>query len=352
MLTSVIYVLLLLICILFAILMIKVKKVRVLQNELRETIHTKNVLSQYNQATNTSNIISKSDLEGNITYVNDKFCEVSQYTKEEVIGLPHSILRAEENDKIFENMWNTIKSGKVWKGKIKNKKKDGTLYYIDSIISPVFDEAGNTIEYIAIRHEITDLVLKTNELNRILREDYLTKVGSRYNLIEDIANMKNPVISLMDINNFSEVNDFFGYKIGDNILKLIAKRIEDLLIHKRAYKVYRLTSDVFAILATNVEKYDFIKEVEGIAKQVVDKPFLAKGREVNIQLSCSFSFEEKSVLLETANSVRKYSKTNKNKIIYDKNLDIEKDYEKNIFWNQKIKKALEIDGIIPYFQAI
>lgn len=138
MLTSVIYVLLLLICILFAILMIKVKKVRVLQNELRETIHTKNVLSQYNQATNTSNIISKSDLEGNITYVNDKFCEVSQYTKEEVIGLPHSILRAEENDKIFENMWNTIKSGKVWKGKIKNKKKDGTLYYIDSIISPSF----------------------------------------------------------------------------------------------------------------------------------------------------------------------------------------------------------------------
>lgn len=195
-------------------------------------------------------------------------------------------------------------------------------------------------------------MLKTNELNRILREDYLTKVGSRYNLIEDIANMKNPVISLMDINNFSEVNDFFGYKIGDNILKLIAKRIEDLLIHKRAYKVYRLTSDVFAILATNVEKYDFIKEVEGIAKQVVDKPFLAKGREVNIQLSCSFSFEEKSVLLETANSVRKYSKTNKNKIIYDKNLDIEKDYEKNIFWNQKIKKALETDGIIPYFQAI
>lgn len=328
---------------------INTKKLKSTNEKLNQKI---DILKQYNNATKTSNIISNSDLQGNITYVNDKFCEVSQYSKDEILGKPHSILRAEENDAIFKDMWDTIKSGKVWRGNLRNRKKDGSFYYIDTTISPIFDANGNIFEYVAIRHEITDLIMKTKELDRILREDYLTKIGSRYKLIQDIASKNSPVIALLDINNFSEINEFFGYKIGDNILKLIAKKIEDLFLNDKNYEIYRLTSDVFAVLATDVTKEKFIARIDEVLKRITEKPFNAKGREIYIQLSSCFSFEPKNTLLETANVIRKYAKTNKSKNIYDKSLDIEKNYEQNIFWIRKIKRAIETGGVIPHYQAI
>ena len=346
------YSLILTIIFLLAFLIIKHFSLRKLKSEQKELQRKANILRQYNKATKSSNIISNSDLKGNITYVNDIFCEVSQYKREEIIGKPHNILRAEEDGEIFKSMWETIKSGNIWRGNLKNKKKDGTFYYINTTISPIFDENGEIFEYVAIRHEITDLVLKTEKLNRILREDYLTEIGSRYKLIEDIAKQENLSISILDIKNFSEVNDFFGYKIGDYILKLVAKRIEELVIKKPKYGVYRLTSDVFAILASNASKIDFIKNIKEISKIISSKAIRAKGREVFVSINYTFSFEPKETLLETANVIRKYTKSNPNQIIYDRSLEIEKDYEKNIFWTLKIKKALENNDIIPYYQAI
>ena len=346
------YSLILTIIFLLAFLIIKHFSLRKLKSEQKELQRKANILRQYNKATKSSNIISNSDLKGNITYVNDTFCEVSQYKREEIIGKPHNVLRGEEDPEIFRNLWKTIKSGNIWRGNLKNKKKDGTFYYINTTISPIFDENGEIFEYVAIRHEITDLVLKTEKLNRILREDYLTEIGSRYKLIEDISNKENLSISILDIKNFSDVNDFFGYKIGDYILKLVAKRIEELVIKKPSYSVYRLTSDVFAILASNASKIDFIKNIKEISKIISSKAIRAKGREVFVSINYSFSFEPKNSLLETANVIRKYSKTNPNQIIYDRSLEIEKDYEKNIFWTLKIKKALENNDIIPYYQAI
>ncbi len=133
---------------------------------------------------------------------------------------------------------------------------------------------------------------------------------------------------------------------------MVAKRIEELVIKKPSYSVYRLTSDVFAILASNESKIDFIKNIKEISKIISSKAIRAKGREVFVSINYSFSFEPKNSLLETANVIRKYSKTNPNQIIYDRSLEIEKDYEKNIFWTLKIKKALENNDIIPYYQAI
>ncbi|MCT7513763.1 bifunctional diguanylate cyclase/phosphodiesterase [Aliarcobacter cryaerophilus] len=346
------YSLILTIIFLLAFLIIKHFSLRKLKSEQKELKRKSNILRQYNKATKSSNIISNSDLKGNITYVNDTFCEVSQYKREEIIGKPHNILRAEEDGEIFKSMWETIKSGNIWRGNLKNKKKDGTFYYINTTISPIFDENGEIFEYVAIRHEITDLVLKTEKLNRILREDYLTEIGSRYKLIEDISKQENLSISILDIKNFSDVNDFFGYKIGDYILKLVAKRIEELVIKKPSYSVYRLTSDVFAILASNESKIDFIKNIKEISKIISSKAIRAKGREVFVSINYTFSFEPKNSLLETANVMRKYTKSNPNQIIYDRSLEIEKDYEKNIFWTLKIKKALENNDIIPYYQAI
>lgn len=339
------YLLLLLILLFLIFFILKLKEFKKLKKE-------NHILKQYNEATKDSNIISTSDLKGNITYVNDKFCEVSLYNYEEVIGKPHSIVRGEEDDEIFQQLWETIKNKKAWYGVLKNRKKNGEFYWVNINIRPILDEKNEIIEYIAIRHEITDLVLKTEELKRNLRLDSLTNIGNRYKLIEDVSKSVNPCISILDIVSFSDVNDFFGYKTGDNVLKIVARKIEELLIDKENYKVYRDHSDTFCIVAQNEDRDKFIKNIDEISKTIGKVPIVIKSRELYVQLSYIFSFESKENLLETANIIKRYSQANKNIIIYDKALELEKDYEKNIFWTLKIKKALDEDKIVPYFQPI
>ena len=339
------YLLLLLMLLLLIFFILKLKEFKKLKKE-------NHILKQYNEATKDSNIISTADLKGNITYVNDKFCEVSLYTYEEVLGKPHSIVRGEEDGKIFQQLWETIKNKKVWYGVLKNRKKNGEFYWVNINIRPILNEKDEIIEYIAIRHEITDLVLKTEELKRNLRLDSLTNIGNRYKLIEDVSKSVNPCISILDIVSFSDVNDFFGYKTGDNVLKIVARKIEELLIDKENYKVYRDHSDTFCIVAQNEDRDKFIKNIDEISKTIGKVPIVIKSRELYVQLSYVFSFESKENLLETANIIKRYSQANKNIIIYDKALELEKDYEKNIFWTLKIKKALDEDKIVPYFQPI
>ncbi|MCG3692604.1 EAL domain-containing protein [Aliarcobacter butzleri] len=339
------YLLLLLILLFLIFFILKLKEFKKLKKE-------NHILKQYNEATKDSNIISISDLKGNITYVNDKFCEVSLYAYEEVIGKPHSIVRGEEDDEIFQQLWETIKNKKVWYGVLKNRKKNGEFYWVNINIRPILNEKDEIIEYIAIRHEITDLVLKTEELKRNLRLDSLTNIGNRYKLIEDVSKSVNPCISILDIVSFSDVNDFFGYKTGDSVLKIVARKIEELLIDKENYKVYRDHSDTFCIVAENEDRDKFIKNIDEISKTIGKVPIVIKSRELYVQLSYVFSFESKENLLETANIIKRYSHANKNIIIYDKALELEKDYEKNIFWTLKIKKALDEDKIVPYFQPI
>ena len=99
-----------------------------------------------------SAIISQTDLKGTITYANRKFCEVSGYETAELLGKPHNILRHPDMPKaIFEKMWSTIQSGQVWNGLIKNLRKDGRYYWVDTEILPIKDDNNKITGYIAAR---------------------------------------------------------------------------------------------------------------------------------------------------------------------------------------------------------
>jgi PAS domain S-box-containing protein/diguanylate cyclase (GGDEF)-like protein len=320
------------------------------QKKNRDLKKENHILKQYKEAVEESNIISKADLKGNITYVNDKFCEVTLYSREEILGKPHSLLKGESSKEIFKNLWETISSKNTWHGVLKNRRKDGEFYYVNIIIKPILDENNEIIEYIAIRHEITDLIHKSEELEKSLREDFLTKEGNRFKLLEDIKKSKRPSLALLDINRFGEINDFYGYDIGDEVLRIVAKTFRKFIGNK--YSLYRIYSDEFAILADNEDKEHFIRFIKQISDSLSLNPLKIKGKEIYIQISYSISFEEKDTLKKTANMIKKYAKTNKDVVIYDKNLEIEKIYEKNIMWTTKLKKAFENDNIVPYYQAI
>ena len=114
---------------------------------------------------NVACVVSEADLKGDITYVNDLLCEVSQYTREECIGQPHSMFRHPDMPKsVYKEMWATIGKGKIFRGVIKNRKKDGTPYWVDALIAPVLGANGKPIKYIGVRFVITEQVLKQQEL--------------------------------------------------------------------------------------------------------------------------------------------------------------------------------------------
>ena len=117
------------------------------------------LLNQYKNTVDRSSIVSKTNANGIITYVNEAFCKISGYKEEELLGKSHNIVRHEDTDSsLFKEMWHTIKVlKKPWIGKIKNRKKDGSDYWVQTIINPILDADGEILEYIGIRTDITQI---------------------------------------------------------------------------------------------------------------------------------------------------------------------------------------------------
>ena len=116
-------------------------------------------------------ILSESDAYGTITYVNDKLCKVSKYNREELIGKPHNVFRHPDMPKqLFAMMWDTIKSGKTFTGIVKNRAKDGSIYWVDAVIVPIKDKDGKVIKYVGARYHIANTDIAEDLFERQMRK--------------------------------------------------------------------------------------------------------------------------------------------------------------------------------------
>ena len=201
------------------------------------------------------------DTEGNITYVNNKFTQLTGYSKEEAMGENPRILKSERHDKEFyRNMWDTLLAGAVWSGEVINRKKDGELYYERANIAPITDENKKIVGYVAIKEDVTNKKEFEIKMEKFATRDELTGVLNRRAGLEfleqeiKVADRKNEKFSLIyiDVNNLKYVNDNLGHNYGDNLIVEVCGGIKEEI--RSSDIIARLGGDEFMVVMPECDK--------------------------------------------------------------------------------------------------
>ncbi len=220
-------------------------------------------------------ISSKTDTKGFITFASQAFIEICGYSKEELIGQPHNIVRHPDMPKdSFAQMWKTIKLGHTWRGEVKNLKKDGGYYWVDAIITADYDKKNNIIGYSAIRLDIT----AQKKAQFLASYDFLTSLPNKARF-EEIASHALKVakrdktslaVLFIDFDNFKNINDTLGHLAGDKMLKIVSSRMKSVL--REVDTIARIGGDEFVILLESIQDIQNISLIVNKILSIVRKP--------------------------------------------------------------------------------
>ena len=229
-------------------------------------------MKKYIKIVDENVLTSSTDIKGNIVYVSKAFCEISGYTKEELIGKNHRIIRHEDMPKkLFQELWSTIKNGKVWQGEIKNKKKNGDFYWVKATISPVLDDNKNIIGYTAIREDITDKkrveeISITDELTGLYNRRFFNEIFER-----EVNRAKRDdypfALIIFDVDFFKLYNDNYGHQAGDLVLQSIGKKLK-MLCKRSSDFAFRIGGEEFAVIFTPHFKENAVEFANLINKEI------------------------------------------------------------------------------------
>ncbi|MCD4758244.1 MAG: PAS domain S-box protein [Arcobacteraceae bacterium] len=228
-----------------------------------------NLIEQLQEAIDQTTLVSKTDTKGNITYVNEAFVKISGFTKDELIGQPHKIVRDPSTSReVFRDMWKTIFAKKPWKGTITNRTKDGEQYTVDATIIPILNVSNKIVEFVAIRHDISELE-KYKEILKDQLEDTSKSLKENINYTaqyEEAINNSTAVLKTDTNNTIIYVNEKFSRLSGYSSKELIGKNCKELrhenhikmndcdnIIEKMKQK--EIVSLVFTNIAKNGELY-------------------------------------------------------------------------------------------------
>lgn len=233
--------------------------------------HLNAQLQAQNNTINKIAIVSITDLVGNIISVNDNFCNTSGYSREELLGNHHRIIKSGEHDKKFyQTLWKTITKGNTWRGEIKNKRKNGKNYWADTAIAPIFDEEGQPKQFFSLQFEITD------------RKNYLQQIAEKGVELEKMNRLKDKLLSVVSHDFRSPLNSLRGtlnlflqgaisneelkmlskdlvnkldntYNLLENLLNWAKSQMQGMQVYKNEIDLAELTRDTVKLLRPMAE---------------------------------------------------------------------------------------------------
>ncbi|SPO66062.1 GGDEF and EAL domain-containing protein [Pseudomonas sp. JV241A] len=247
----------------------------------------------YRAAVDAAAIFSETDLSGRITYVNEQFCSISGYSREELLGANHRILNSGlHGPEFFIGMWRALVAGRVWKGEICNRAKDGSLYWVDSTMVPLIDPAtGKVRKFVSIRFDVTEKRQLLHTLQWRVGHDVLTGLPNRAYLsdllnqaLEFSRNEDIPLaVCMLDLDGFKAVNDGYGHASGDLLLVEVATRLKGIL--RGGDAVARLSGDEFVLILRHVQNPAHLQAALDRVLTAIAAPYQIRDQEIRVSAS-------------------------------------------------------------------
>ncbi len=244
-----------------------------LENKTNENKDIINLLHQYREAIDQTMIVSRTDVNGVITYANDKFCEISGYSQGELLGKRHNIVKHPSNpESMYTDIWQTITSKKIWHGTFANKAKDGSKYYVTSTIVPLIDRNGDIKEFIGLRDDVTKQIDYQEKLKHQTQ-----RLNTIFNSQEHITLILEPNSGIVDVNNkFFETFGFKNLESFNSSMDCVC----DLFVERDLLKIFDETNFQWyeRFLFTNEE----LNKVTYKDNTGIEKIFRVSSREIEL----------------------------------------------------------------------
>ncbi len=236
------------------------------------------------------------DREGNIRFANRAVEEITGYTAKELLGKRPSVFKSGKHREVFyKQLWETILSGRTFRAVFINRRKDGSLFYLDQTITPIKGRDGKIIGFVATGKDITQERELEERIRYLALYDPLTDLPNRTHFIERLrfslvrSKVMNRTLAvlLLDLDRFKYINDTFGYQAGDSLLKGTAERLRKAL--REGDTVARIGSDEFGIILYDLaKKEDIVKVINKIFTKM-EMPFKVEGQEIKLTVSLGVS---------------------------------------------------------------
>lgn len=315
--------------------------------ELNDTL---TFLQQHQHAVNQCSIVSITDAEGVIVYVNKKFEDISGYSANELMGKTHQQIKHPAMPaKVYQNLWRTIKSKRTWQGLILNKKKDGSHYYVKTVIVPILDQHNKVSRYLSIRNDVTDIV-KARQTIRIQNTDALTGLSNRTRLSADIKNSNVVLLAVFDTRNFKLLNDYWGIEQGDNAIKQLAQLFSSAA-NSLKLQTYKFHGASFALRPlSQISLPEFSVQCEQLRTTVEAATLEVNGHLFDINLSIGIGVSETRAiaLAESALAEAKASYSSSLVVKTEQELASNNAYQ----YIEQVREALNEKRLTAWFQRL
>lgn len=303
-----------------------------------------------------------SDTSGSIQYVNPAFTETSGYSAGEALGKNPRILRSGETlPEEYALMWQRLIRGEAWTGLFHNKRKDGSLYWEEAVISPVKDSRGAITHYIAVKQDVTARKEAEAKAHFLAFHDPLTELPNRIVAKSEMAEAMlladrtggQAALLFIDVDNFKRVNDSLGHAVGDRLLKAVVDRLTSGM--RAGDALSRISGDEFLIVARGIHSVEAIAGVAERIRKSLSSPLVVDGMEIVTTVSIGaavypddgLSFEE----LHRRADLAMYSAKREGRDafrIYTKSM--ETDAHEYVLTVNGLRKALEHGEFVLHYQ--